>query len=204
MSEKKATSRTVGSTRRSETTADANVLEPLEAHIAFTVRSMAGTANLTESDAEDLAQEFRAAVLRAMPFYDKAKGTFATYMYRVIANQRKNIYRHRMATKRDTPTPTLVNEAEMEVAQNAINLDAIAAEETLERDIAIGDIHTILGLMTAKQRNACALLMSGCSIDATAVKMKMSKTTFRRTVLAEIRTLFIENGYGNGGIFGGL
>ena len=64
-------------------------------------RQLIGTAGFTKDDVEDLEQEMRLDLLERLPKFDLSKGTYNTFVSRLVERKICNLIRHRTQEMRD-------------------------------------------------------------------------------------------------------
>ena len=164
-------------------------------HIGHVANRMLRTSNLGESDRADLIQEMSLAVIKAGKSFDPSKGSLVTFTNCVIERTRKNIYRHRINTRRDVPSIPLVESKEE--GSEGVSLDELLlSEESEDRKQDLRDVWEIVSTLSGDLRKACDFILVGNSCEKTARLMGIPPTTFRRKILPALRKHFIDGGFG--------
>ena len=154
--------------------------EKEETHIKIIAERIVFQYSRPAHEAEDIAQELRQALVRALPNYKPEEASYSTFAQKVIRNKACDLIRRfgsgvEVATILDAP-------ADPKQPDCALVETIPDPDEMFERWRNVHDVRAILARLTDTERDVSALLMEGVPKNEIAKRLGITRWHFWRTL----------------------
>ena len=141
-----------------------------------------------KTDIEDLCQVYSMAVVNAFPRYDDSKQDYLTYVRGVLYRTKKNLYRTRIRSGKDSVEVSLDS-----IPPNDpcfIDDKNLPPDEALMRKERIEQINHVFENLDPIQKKVCILLMQNLDHSVIAQVLDITRSQLYHRILPEIREKF--------------
>ena len=178
--------------------------------IEVTARGLIGRCGLTRADLDDLISELTLDLIEHLPRHDARRSAFGTFVRVVVTGKSKRILRDLCRRKRtdEREAESLDAPAGTDEDGNEISLgDTLDADDTAilqggrtrsrhEEAVLRLDVTAVLSRLPRGLQECCAGFMEGRSVSELARESGLSRSAFRDCVIAPLRQVFGDAGYG--------
>ena len=154
--------------------------EKEEKHVRITAERIAFRYGRPAHEAEDIAQELRQALVKALPNYRPEEASYATFAQKVVRDRARDLIRRfgtgvRVDALLDAPAGP--KEPDRTLVETIADPD-----DRHRRWQDAHDVREILARLTDTERDVCALLMRGVPKNDVARRLGITRWRFWRTL----------------------